>query len=85
MSGHHFTSGSVSEGRPGEVADQMSGAVLDAILAQEEEPGLGNGGLARPAACFPASLATFQLPAIRYGLRSEFAIFPQPSPDGCPA
>jgi starch phosphorylase len=55
---------------------------LDAILACEEEPGLGNGGLGRLAACYLDSLATLQRPAIGYGVRYEFGIFDQEIRDG---
>ena len=47
------------------------------IMATEEEPGLGNGGLGRLAACFMDSLATLEIPAIGYGIRYEFGIFDQ--------
>ena len=50
---------------------------LDQLVDQEEEPGLGNGGLGRLAACFVDSLATLQRPAIGYGIRYEFGIFDQ--------
>ena len=50
---------------------------LDEILAQEEEPGLGNGGLGRLASCYLDSLASVQVPAIGYGIRYEFGIFDQ--------
>ena len=53
-----------------------------AILAQEEEPGLGNGGLGRLAACYMDSLATLQIPAIGYGIRYEYGIFDQEIRDG---
>ena len=52
------------------------------IMAQEEEPGLGNGGLGRLAACYIDSLATQQIPAIGYGIRYEFGIFDQEIRDG---
>ena len=55
---------------------------LDVILACEEEPGLGNGGLGRLAACYLDSLATLQRPAIGYGIRYEFGIFDQEIRDG---
>ena len=47
------------------------------IVAEEEEPGLGNGGLGRLAACYLDSLATLEIPAIGYGIRYEFGIFHQ--------
>jgi glycogen phosphorylase len=55
---------------------------LDEIIAQEAEPGLGNGGLGRLAACFIDSLASQEIPAIGYGLRYEFGIFDQEIRDG---
>ncbi len=55
---------------------------LDEILACEEEPGLGNGGLGRLAACYLDSLATLERPAIGYGIRYEFGIFDQEIRDG---
>lgn len=53
-----------------------------ALIDAEEEPGLGNGGLGRLAACFMDSLATLQIPAIGYGIRYEFGIFDQLIVDG---
>ncbi len=61
---------------------QTLGLSLDELIAHEEEPGLGNGGLGRLAACFMDSLATLQLPAIGHGLRYEFGIFDQDVRDG---
>ena len=58
------------------------GQDLDALVALEEEPGLGNGGLGRLAACFLDSLATLEVPAIGYGIRYEFGIFDQLIRDG---
>ena len=55
---------------------------LDALLEQEEEPGLGNGGLGRLAACYLDSLATLQIPTLGYGIRYEFGIFDQAIRDG---
>ncbi len=57
-------------------------ADLDEVLACEEEPGLGNGGLGRLAACYVDSLATLERPAIGYGIRYEFGIFDQEIHDG---
>jgi glycogen phosphorylase len=55
---------------------------LDEIIEQEEEPGLGNGGLGRLASCFLDSLASLEIPAIGYGIRYEFGIFDQTIKDG---
>jgi glycogen phosphorylase len=55
---------------------------LDELVAQEEEPGLGNGGLGRLASCFMDSLASVEVPAIGYGIRYEFGIFDQVIRDG---
>jgi len=55
---------------------------LDVLLALEAEPGLGNGGLGRLAACYLDSLATLEVPAIGYGIRYEFGIFEQQIRDG---
>src|SRR4051794_325217 len=58
------------------------GQDLDEVLACEEEPGLGNGGLGWLAACYLDSLATLERPAIGYGIRYEFGIFDQEIHDG---
>ncbi|MBN1117423.1 MAG: glycogen/starch/alpha-glucan phosphorylase [Bacteroidales bacterium] len=55
---------------------------IDDILGQEEEPGLGNGGLGRLASCFMDSLATLNIPAFGYGIRYEFGIFDQEIDNG---
>jgi starch phosphorylase len=58
------------------------GLDFDQLLDQEEEPGLGNGGLGRLAACYLDSLATLEIPSIGYGIRYEFGIFDQEIRDG---
>jgi glycogen phosphorylase len=58
------------------------GFSLEELMEQEEEPGLGNGGLGRLAACYLDSLATLQIPAFGYGIRYEFGIFDQEIKDG---
>ena len=63
-------------------ATRLLGLDFDHLVAQEEEPGLGNGGLGRLAACFLDSLATLEVPAIGYGIRYEFGIFDQQIVDG---
>jgi starch phosphorylase len=58
------------------------GLDLKELLEQEAEPGLGNGGLGRLAACYMDSLSTLEIPAIGYGIRYEFGIFTQVIQDG---
>jgi starch phosphorylase len=58
------------------------GLKLEDLLVQEAEPGLGNGGLGRLAACYLDSLATLDVPSIGYGIRYEFGIFDQEIRDG---
>jgi starch phosphorylase len=60
-----------------EAACAELGLSLDTLIAEEPEPGLGNGGLGRLAACFQESMASLELPAIGYGIRYEFGIFRQ--------
>ena len=58
-------------------AVEEAGFDLEELMNQEEEPGLGNGGLGRLAACYLDSLATLEIPAVGYGIRYEFGIFDQ--------
>jgi starch phosphorylase len=58
------------------------GVSLEALEVYDVEPGLGNGGLGRLAACLLDSMATLDIPAVGYGIRYEFGIFKQTFRDG---
>ncbi len=82
--GPHLANNLLNLGITEAVREAMEGLGydLDGILAQEEEPGLGNGGLGRLAACYMDSLASVEVPAVGYGIRYEFGIFDQIIRDG---
>ncbi|CAJ96349.1 Glucan phosphorylase [Cupriavidus necator] len=84
LMGPHLGNNLINLGIFDEVREAMAaaGLDLDRILEQEVEPGLGNGGLGRLAACFMDSLATLEIPALGYGIRYEYGIFQQTIIDG---
>jgi starch phosphorylase len=68
-----------------QTAEQLAsrqGFDLTNVLECEDDPGLGNGGLGRLAACVMDSLATLDLPAYGYGIRYDFGMFEQKLDDG---
>ena len=84
LTGPHLGNGLINLGIWQAVEEALSrvGQDLSNLVEQEEEPGLGNGGLGRLAACYMDSLATLNVPAIGYGIRYEFGIFDQAIRDG---
>ena len=82
--GPHLMNGMLNLGITGaaHVAADGMGLSLAALADAEPEPGLGNGGLGRLAACYMDSMSTLEVPAIGYGLRYEFGIFRQEIKDG---
>ena len=82
--GPHLANNVVNLGIEQEVrqATSLLGLDFDQLVDEDGEPGLGNGGLGRLAACFLDSLATLEIPAIGYGIRYEFGIFDQQIRDG---
>lgn len=81
LMGPHLGNNLINLGIYSEVEQAMTELGLDfqALIAHEEEPGLGNGGLGRLAACYIDSLASLEIPAIGYGIRYEYGIFDQKS------
>jgi starch phosphorylase len=84
LTGPHLANNLINLGIYDETEQAMRqlGLDLDILIEQEEEPGLGNGGLGRLASCFMDSLATLDIPAIGYGIRYEYGIFDQQIRDG---
>lgn len=58
------------------------GQDLEEVINEEGDPGLGNGGLGRLAACYMDSLAAMKIPAIGYGIRYEYGMFRQEIKNG---
>ena len=65
-----------------EALSSRQGFDLGDVLEREDDPGLGNGGLGRLAACVMDSLATLNLPGFGYGIRYDFGMFEQRLDDG---
>ena len=84
LMGQHLGNNLVNLGIYNEVRQVIGevGLDFDQLLALEDEPGLGNGGLGRLAACFLDSMATLEIPSLGYGIRYEFGIFQQEISDG---
>jgi len=84
LMGPHLGNNLINLGIHEEVRQSVGelGFDFDELLSLEDEPGLGNGGLGRLAACFLDSLATLEIPALGYGIRYEFGIFQQEIIDG---
>ena len=84
LTGPHLANNLINLGIYDETEQAMKqlGLDLSVLIEQEEEPGLGNGGLGRLASCFMDSLATLDIPAIGYGIRYEYGIFDQQIRDG---
>ena len=84
LTGPHLANNLINLGIYDEAEEAMRklGLDLNTLIEQEEEPGLGNGGLGRLASCFMDSLATLDIPAIGYGIRYEYGIFDQEIRDG---
>jgi len=82
--GPHLENNLINLGIQDEVRQAVQESNLDysVLVEQEEEPGLGNGGLGRLAACYMDSLSSLEIPAIGYGIRYEFGIFDQDIRDG---
>jgi starch phosphorylase len=84
LPGPHLANNLLNLGIVEPVREALSefGLDLDRVVEQEEEPGLGNGGLGRLASCFLDSLASLEVPAVGYGIRYEFGKFEQTIKNG---
>ncbi|HUA98385.1 MAG TPA: glycogen/starch/alpha-glucan phosphorylase [Terracidiphilus sp.] len=84
LTGPHLANNLINLGIYDEAEEAMKklGLNLETLIEQEQEPGLGNGGLGRLASCFMDSMATLDIPAIGYGIRYEYGIFDQEIREG---
>lgn len=84
LMGRAFTNSLINEGvyEAFRQAFEDLGIDFDDVIGEEQDPGLGNGGLGRLAACFMDSLATLRIPAMGYGIRYQYGMFQQTIVDG---
>lgn len=84
LMGRAFTNSLINEGVYDAFREAFKQLELDfdTVVGEEEDPGLGNGGLGRLAACFLDSLATLRIPAMGYGIRYQYGMFKQEIVDG---
>lgn len=77
--GRTLSNAMIAEGIYGLAQEALSelNVDLEEVLEKEVDPGLGNGGLGRLAACFMDSIATLGLPGMGYGIRYEYGMFRQ--------
>lgn len=84
LMGRSFTNSLINEGVYDVFTEafRQLGLEFADICEEEQDPGLGNGGLGRLAACFLDSLATLRIPAVGYGIRYQYGMFKQEIVDG---
>ncbi|WP_425437508.1 glycogen/starch/alpha-glucan phosphorylase [Neisseria iguanae] len=82
--GRSFVNALINEGVYAEFEEAFKqlGKDFADVCEQEQDPGLGNGGLGRLAACFLDSLSTLRIPAMGYGIRYQYGMFKQEIVDG---
>ncbi len=79
LMGRYLTNALMNIGISNQYTEALKGLGFDmeTVTAEERDPGLGNGGLGRLAACFMDSLATLNLPGWGYGIRYKYGMFEQ--------